>query len=478
MSKNNRATTVVVNPDTFKFSSGHFVAYPGFRETLHGHNYTVSVSMRGAVLHEKDSYVLDFGVIKDNTRKMCKDLSEKMMIPCCAEEHILKITRTEKNLKLRTEDGDTFSIPARDCILLPIKRTTCEELATWFWDELFQRLGGIKFFRGERSIDWMGIEVKESPTQGAMEERLIDDVPEGDFGLNTKITLNDIPFEGCAADETPSSVCESDQSAELAGRVPLDVAKTSVKPGLTDDSINALYPTKMAFGKAVEEESPQDEAATIAAHMEAIIRCRLKLRPGEALPAGMQETPMRSAKAMLEQTRGMDQDEAYIEENFMKVFVEELRGESLPEPVSMHNIPFTSLCEHHFLAFNGEVSIEYVPGLEAGVDASQPSKTHKRILGLSKLARVVDAVARRFQVQERFTEQVVCALSESQKLRPAGVAVRVRAEHGCMQCRGVCVPTGACFTVTKAYRGVYAGTSSEASQRQQRFEQACAVAPR
>ena len=65
--------------ENFKFSSGHFVAYRGFRERLHGHNYTMAVKIWGAVL--EDGYVVDFGVIKDATKAMCKQLNEYVLLP-------------------------------------------------------------------------------------------------------------------------------------------------------------------------------------------------------------------------------------------------------------------------------------------------------------------------------------------------------------------------------------------------------------
>ena len=95
--------------------------------------------------------------------------------------------------------------------------------------------------------------------------------------------------------------------------------------------------------------------------------------------------------------------------------------EGYDELVVARDIPFTSICEHHLLPFVGTASVGYLPGV--------------RILGLSKLARVVEMFARRPQVQERMTKQVASWLD--QHLRPRGVGVVVRAEHTCMTLRGV-----------------------------------------
>jgi len=220
----------------------------------------------------------------------------------------------------------------------------------------------------------------------------------------------------------------------------------------------------------------EDECSGIATHMEQILRLRLKLRPTDPLPAGMQDTPIRFARAFVEQTDGLDSQLTHIEDTIITVFQENSRVS--PEPVAMHRIPFHSMCEHHLLPFTGTVSIEYVPGTELAQRGNQEMsavapETTKRILGLSKLARIVDALARQFQVQERLTEQIADALFRSRKLSPAGVAVQVRATHGCMQCRGVCVPQGACVTVTKAFRGAYTCDELEGLRRQDQFERGC-----
>jgi GTP cyclohydrolase I len=109
--------------------------------------------------------------------------------------------------------------------------------------------------------------------------------------------------------------------------------------------------------------------------------------------------------------------------------------EAYDELVVARDIPFTSLCEHHLLPFVGTASVGYLPG--------------SRILGLSKLARVVELFARRPQVQERMTKQVASWLD--QHLRPRGVGVVVRAEHTCMTLRGV--QARGATTVTSALLG-------------------------
>jgi GTP cyclohydrolase I len=110
--------------------------------------------------------------------------------------------------------------------------------------------------------------------------------------------------------------------------------------------------------------------------------------------------------------------------------------EGYDELVVAREIPFHSLCEHHLLPFHGVAHVGYLPG--------------ERIIGLSKLARVVDLFARRLQVQERLTTQVARWLEE--ELRPRGVGVVVEAEHLCMSLRGVQKPGAR--TITSALHGL------------------------
>ena len=109
------------------------------------------------------------------------------------------------------------------------------------------------------------------------------------------------------------------------------------------------------------------------------------------------------------------------------------------EMVIVKDIPFYSMCEHHLLPFYGVVHIGYIPD-ETG-----------RVVGISKLARVVEIVARRPQIQERMTSQIADAISEG--LEPQGVAVVVQAEHMCMVMRGVNKPGS--NIITSAIRGLF-----------------------
>lgn len=145
---------------------------------------------------------------------------------------------------------------------------------------------------------------------------------------------------------------------------------------------------------------------------------------------GLIETPHRVAKAWEEWTRGYSQNPSDV----LKVFEDGASEDD--DIVVVKNIPFYTHCEHHMAPFFGTVTIGYIP--------------NGKIVGLSKLSRLVDIYARRLQVQERFTTQIADALQDN--LQPKGVGVFVTARHLCMESRGVC-QQGA-ETVTKAFRGV------------------------
>lgn len=158
---------------------------------------------------------------------------------------------------------------------------------------------------------------------------------------------------------------------------------------------------------------------------------------------GLKNTPKRVARMYEEIFQGLERDP---KEHLKTFFVEDKHDEM----VLVKNISIYSMCEHHLLPFYGKAHIAYIP---AG----------GRIIGLSKLVRVVDDIARRPQLQERITTTVADTIMEV--LRPEGVLVVVEAEHLCMSIRGVNKP-GA-LTVTSAVRGIF---RRSAVSRQEAFD--------
>ncbi|MCG3127813.1 MAG: GTP cyclohydrolase 1 [Phycisphaerae bacterium] len=154
---------------------------------------------------------------------------------------------------------------------------------------------------------------------------------------------------------------------------------------------------------------------------------------------GLRRTPARVARMYAELFSGLHEDPMRL--------LETTFDEDHHELVVLRDIPFNSMCEHHLMPFEGRTHIAYIPG--------------GRIVGLSKLARIVDAYSRRPQVQERLTSQIADLLSE--RVHVNGCAVVIEAVHTCMTCRGVRKPGS--MMVTSAVRGVMrdnAGTRSEA----------------
>jgi GTP cyclohydrolase I len=157
--------------------------------------------------------------------------------------------------------------------------------------------------------------------------------------------------------------------------------------------------------------------------------------------AGLLETPRRVADMYAELFEGFDTDPG----EHLKVTFEEGHDEM----VMVRDIAFTSLCEHHLVPFTGLAHVAYLPGLEG------------RITGLSKMARLVEGYARRLQVQERMTTQIVEAMERV--MEPRGSIVVIEAEHFCMSMRGV--KKDGMTTVTSAVRGAFrdeAATRAEA----------------
>lgn len=145
---------------------------------------------------------------------------------------------------------------------------------------------------------------------------------------------------------------------------------------------------------------------------------------------GLKKTPERVAKALQYLTHGYDLDPAAILRSAMFT-------EDYSQMVLVKDIEVYSLCEHHMLPFIGKAYVAYVPD--------------GRIVGLSKLPRVVDAFARRLQVQERLTNEIRDCIQET--LEPLGVAVVIEAQHLCMQMRGVQKQNS--VTTTSAFTGIF-----------------------
>ncbi|MCF8566133.1 GTP cyclohydrolase I FolE [Alicyclobacillus tolerans] len=172
-------------------------------------------------------------------------------------------------------------------------------------------------------------------------------------------------------------------------------------------------------------QTENGQRLAIAHHVQEI----LKLVGEDTGREGLLDTPVRVAKMLEELLEGMNVDAKSV---LNTTFTDTTEG-----PVIVSDIVFYSLCEHHMVPFFGQAHVGYIPS--------------NRIVGLSKIARLVETLSKRLQVQERMTEQIVQAMQEA--LEPRGVIALVEAEHLCMCARGVKKPGSK--TTTLAVRGEY-----------------------
>ena len=145
---------------------------------------------------------------------------------------------------------------------------------------------------------------------------------------------------------------------------------------------------------------------------------------------GLEKTPERAAKAMQFLTHGYDLDP-------LEILKSALFTEDHSQMIVVKNIEVYSMCEHHMLPFFGKAHVAYIP--------------NGKIVGLSKIPRIVDAYARRMQVQERLTDQIKDCIEEA--LQPLEVAVVIEAQHMCMQMRGIEKQNS--FTTTSSFTGAF-----------------------
>ncbi len=149
---------VHVTKDYLKFNAAHFIAYKGFREALHGHNYRVSVEVEGVL--GPQGYVLDFGVVKRVAKRVCSRLDEKTLVP--EQSDCLRIREDGHQLVVCYEQ-DEFRFPLSDVLRLPIVHSSAEELARYLLGEIRRELRA----EGVDRIHAIQVGVEETPGQAA-----------------------------------------------------------------------------------------------------------------------------------------------------------------------------------------------------------------------------------------------------------------------------------------------------------------------
>lgn len=190
-------------------------------------------------------------------------------------------------------------------------------------------------------------------------------------------------------------------------------------------------------GKKFERKTPTQLTRPSREEAEAAVRTLLAWTGDDPDREGLQDTPKRVAKAFTQLYSGYFEDPF---EHLQRTF-DDVGG--YRDIVMVRGIPFHSHCEHHMLPFVGVAHIAYYPA--------------EGVVGLSKLARVVDIYAKRLQTQEHLTTQIASAIDDT--LAPRGLAVMLEAEHQCMTMRGVQKP--GVSTITTQFTGVFQGDPAE-----------------
>ena len=151
---------VEVASEFLRFGAAHFIAFPGFREPLHGHNYQMSVRVDAAL--NPDGYVIDFCRVKDVAEALCRELTERTIVP--ERSDCMRVEADGATVRITTEEGDQFVFPRKDCALLPIVHSSAEEIAAYLLGRVREALQEELAGRNVRAI---AVGVAEAPGQMA-----------------------------------------------------------------------------------------------------------------------------------------------------------------------------------------------------------------------------------------------------------------------------------------------------------------------
>jgi 6-pyruvoyl-tetrahydropterin synthase len=222
---------VFVSKETFKFNAAHFIAYPGFRERLHGHNYRLGVRLQGGSrLVGGDGYLIDFGCVKEVCKRVCKRLNETFLCPMYSnalniveeqaregdDDSNSNSNSNDNHQMLRIEchhDRSYFIFPKRDCSLLPIVHSSTEELAIYLWNEILNDVTA-EYLR-QRGIHTMEVTVAEAENQQATFRLAIPSSDQPDFPLDVRDFISNRTVGG-EVNPPPPCIKEERSSTSLA----------------------------------------------------------------------------------------------------------------------------------------------------------------------------------------------------------------------------------------------------------------------
>mmetsp|Transcript_28524 Transcript_28524/g.76209 ORF Transcript_28524/g.76209 Transcript_28524/m.76209 type:complete len:457 (+) Transcript_28524:47-1417(+) len=412
------AREVFMALDDLKFSAAHFVAFKGFREPLHGHNYSVGVRAGGPSI-QADGYLADFGDLKKVARKACKALNSRTLVPMKSD--VLQIRRSVSNggqLEISCEGGAVMVLPEQDCAMLPVIHTTAEELSEYLWWEILvtHNLSALLVARG---VQWMEVSVSERPGQGAHFRALVARSATPEARQRPRAAPLPRPCFGFEEGQSCSADGCSKDCAESRRQQPVAVA-TSAAASVPS---SGGYSSTEGLAPAGQPMSPEEVAEAAYKSLLSTLGPEYSSRPE------LVRTPYRAAKAWREMTQGLRIEDP-LEVAGTGIFdVPEAR-----DLVAIRDMPFHSMCEHHLLPFSGMAHVAYIPD--------------GKVLGLSKFPRLLNVFARRLQLQERLSANFADAVMTL--LQPRALAVALEATHACMCHRGVGV---AASTRTLVLRG-------------------------
>lgn len=153
--------SVAIGKEQLRFTAAHFIAFPGFREPLHGHTYQVQVTVSGPV--GPDGYVVDFLVLKKIAEEECAELHFRTLLPRDSDCLSIDIDESDEQVRVVCEDGCSFVLPRQDVCLLPIVHSSSEEIAEYLVARLRERLSAER-----NSIQTIAVSIEDIPGQLAM----------------------------------------------------------------------------------------------------------------------------------------------------------------------------------------------------------------------------------------------------------------------------------------------------------------------